>query len=49
MKITPKQPKKMGRPTVYTMAMTPKERQSRYRERIRREALELLQRIKEQE
>jgi len=48
MKITPKQPKKLGRPSVYKIAMTPAERQSRYRERIRREARELLQRIQDQ-
>ncbi len=38
---------KVGRPPVGTRAMTSAERQSRYRERIRREAHEMLQRLKE--
>ena len=37
--------KKMGRPTVYKQAMTPAERQQRYRDRIKREADELLKLI----
>lgn len=37
---------KMGRPTVYKQAMTQAERQQRYRDRIKREADELLKQVK---
>jgi len=39
--------KKMGRPTVYSKAMTNAERQKRWRERVKREAHELVLRLKE--
>lgn len=34
---------KMGRPSIGLRAMTPSERQQRYRDRIKREAMQLLQ------
>ena len=34
---------RMGRPPVNKRAMTPSERQQRYRDRIKREAMQLLQ------
>ena len=37
-----KQAKKMGRPSIGKRAMTPAERQQRYRDRIKREAHELV-------
>lgn len=42
-----KQPAKMGRPTVYKVAMTPAERQRRYRDKIKEDAHKLLAQLKE--
>jgi len=39
--------KKLGRPPINKRAMTSAERQQRYRDRIKREAHEMLKRIKE--
>lgn len=44
---TNKQPKKIGRPPVFKEAMTNKERQQRWRDRVKREAQALLQQIQE--
>lgn len=42
-----KQPKKMGRPTVGTVAMTNAQRQQRWRDRVKADAHKLLQQLKE--
>jgi hypothetical protein len=47
MKTKQKTVAKMGRPTIGKRAMTPSERQQRYRDRIKREAHEMLKSIKE--
>lgn len=39
--------KKIGRPTVYKVAMSNAERQQRYRDRVKREAHEMLKQLKE--
>ena len=46
MKIKQKTVRKMGRPAIGLRAMTPSERQQRYRDRIKREALALLKQVK---
>jgi hypothetical protein len=44
-----KQPKKMGRPRVYTEVMSNKDRQQRWRDKVKADALSLLNQIKESE
>lgn len=46
MKTKQKTVTKMGRPTIGLRAMTPSERQQRYRDRIKREAISLLKQLK---
>jgi hypothetical protein len=43
MKMTTTIQPRMGRPSIGKRAMTPSERQQRYRDRIKREAMQLLQ------
>ena len=47
MKTENKQPKKIGRPRVFKEPMTNAERQQRYRYRVKREAHDMLQKLKE--
>lgn len=47
MKTKQKTVTKMGRPSIGKRAMTPSERQQRYRDRIKAEALALLKSIKQ--
>ena len=46
MQIKEKTVTKMGRPSIGKRAMTPSERQQRYRDRIKREAQALLKQVK---